>query len=83
MVVVPAWPVMVLAAVATATLFALVAGPSRRWGGLLVGVAVATMGAARIALAWDSASAVLASAGLGCSAAALAFSVLAPKGRSR
>jgi tRNA A-37 threonylcarbamoyl transferase component Bud32 len=81
-VVVPAWPVMVLAAVATATLFALVpAGPSRRWGRPVVGVAVATMGAGRIAIGWDSASTVLASAGLGCSAAALAFHVLAPEGR--
>ena len=81
-VVVPAWPVIVLAAVTTASLLALVpAGRARRWGWALVGAGVAAMGAARVALGWDSASAVLASAGLGGSAAALAFLVLAPEAR--
>jgi tRNA A-37 threonylcarbamoyl transferase component Bud32 len=80
--VVPAWPVIVLAAVTTASLLALVpAGPARRWGWVLVASAVLTMGAARTALGWDGASAVLASAALGCSAAALAFHLLAPESR--
>ena len=48
---------------------------------MLAGSAVATTGAARIALGWDSACAVLVSAGLGCSAAALAFHLLAPESR--
>lgn len=79
---VPAWPVLVLAAVGTASLFVLVpAGRARRWSGLLVGAAVAAMGGARVALGWDDPSAVLVSAGLGCSAAALAFLLLAPDSR--
>ena len=81
-VVVPAWGVIVLAAVTTATVLALVPpGAVRRVGWVLAGAVVATTGAARIALGWDSACAVLVSAGLGCSAAALAFQLLAPEGR--
>jgi tRNA A-37 threonylcarbamoyl transferase component Bud32 len=81
-VMVPTWPVIVLAAVITATLFALApAGPARRRGWVLVGAALATTGAARVALGTDSACAVLASATLGCSAAALAFHLLAPESR--
>ena len=81
-VLVPAWPVIVLAAVTTATVLALAPrGPARRVACVLAGSAVATTGAARIALGWDSACAVIASAGLGCSAAALAFHLLAPESR--
>ena len=80
--VVPAWPVIVLAAVATATVLALAPpGPARRAGWVLAGAAVAAAGAARVVLGWDTACAVLASAGLGCSAAALAFHLLAPESR--
>ena len=80
--VVPAWPVIVLAAVATATVLALAPpGPARRAGWVLAGGAVAAAGAARVVLGWDTACAVLASAGLGCSAAALAFHLLAPESR--
>jgi tRNA A-37 threonylcarbamoyl transferase component Bud32 len=79
---VPAWPVLVLAAVATASLLALVpAGPARRWSWPVVGAAIAMMGGARIALGGDEFSAGLASAGLGCSAAALGFGLLAPESR--
>jgi len=79
-VVVPAWPVIVLAAVVTATLFALVpTGRPRRWGWAAALVLVATMAAARVAPGLDSASATVASAGLGCSAAALPFVLFAPE----
>lgn len=81
-VVLPAWPVIVLATVATATLFALApAGRVRRWGWVLVLTVVTTMAAVRVALGLASASATVASAALGCSAAALAFLMLAPEDR--
>jgi hypothetical protein len=76
----PAWPVLVLAAVATATLFALApGGRARRWGWIVVLAAIATMAAVRVALGLASASATVVSAALGCSAAALAFVLLAPE----
>jgi RIO1 family len=79
-VVLPAWPVIVLAAVATATLFALApSGRARRWGWVVVMAAVATMAAVRLALDLATASATVASAAMGCSAAALAFLMLAPE----
>jgi hypothetical protein len=79
-VVVPAWPVIVLSAVLAATVFALV--PAGRWrrvacaAGIL---SIGTMAVARVSLGLDSASATLASAGLGCSTAALAFVLFAPE----
>ena len=79
-VVLPAWPVVVLAAVATATLFALApSGRARRWGWGLVLTAIVVMAAVRVSLGLASASATVASAALGCSAAALAFLLLAPE----
>ena len=79
-VVLPAWPVVVLAGVATATLFALApGGRARRWGWVLVLTVVVTMAGVRVALGLASASATVASAALGCSAAALAFLLLAPE----
>ena len=79
-VILPAWPVVVLAAVATASLFALApGGRARRWGWGVVLAAVALMATVRVALDLSSASATVASAAVGCSAAALAFLVLAPE----
>lgn len=79
-VILPAWQVIVLATVATATLFALAPrGRARRLGWLLVLTAIAIMAAVRVALDLASASASIASAALGCSAAALAFLRLAPE----
>ena len=79
-VVVPAWPVVVLAAVLTATLFALVpAGRPRRWGWVCVVLLTAAMAATRIFLGLDSASATVASAWIGGSAATLVFLVLVPE----
>ncbi|WP_157943901.1 BUD32 family EKC/KEOPS complex subunit [Blastococcus atacamensis] len=78
-VVVPAWPVIVLAAVVGATVLVLFpSGRARRWGAVAGIVAVATMAAARVSLGLDSAFATMASAPLGWSAAALAFVVFAP-----
>jgi hypothetical protein len=77
-VVLPAWPVVVLAAVATATLFALApSGRARRWGWGLVLTAITIMAAVRVALDLAGASVTVVSAALGCSAAALAFLLLA------
>jgi tRNA A-37 threonylcarbamoyl transferase component Bud32 len=79
-VVLPAWPVVVMAAVATATLVALApSGRVRRWGWVLVVAAIVIMAVVRAALGLSAASATVASAALGCSAAALAFLLLAPE----
>ena len=78
-VVVPAWPVIVLSTVATATLFALVpTGRSRRWGWSLVLAVAALMVGVRVVLGVSGASAGIASAAVGCSAGALAFHLFAP-----
>ncbi|HXV92729.1 MAG TPA: RIO1 family regulatory kinase/ATPase, partial [Pseudonocardia sp.] len=80
LVVVPAWPVVVLSAVVTASLFALApAGPRRRWGWGVATALVLALALARIALGLDSASATIVSAVLGCSASALAFLLFAPE----
>jgi hypothetical protein len=79
-VVLPAWPVIVLSAIAAATLVALVpAGRARRWSWVAVVLAVATFAAVRVAVGLDSASAAIASAAIGCSAAVLGFRLLAPE----
>jgi tRNA A-37 threonylcarbamoyl transferase component Bud32 len=79
-VVLPAWPVIVVGAIATATLYALVpAGRARRWGWTVVLLFLMTMAAVRVAVGLDSASATVASAGIGCSAAVLAFLIFAPE----
>jgi tRNA A-37 threonylcarbamoyl transferase component Bud32 len=79
-VVVPAWPVVVMATVATATLFALVpSGRPRRWGSGVVLTGIAVMVAVRVANGLSGASASVASAAVGCSAAALTFHLLAPE----
>jgi hypothetical protein len=79
-VVVPAWPVVVGSTIATATLFALVpGGRARRWGWGVVLAGIALMAAVRVAVGLDSASATVASCGIGCSAAVLAFRLLAPE----
>ncbi|MCW2676754.1 MAG: rane protein of unknown function, putative kinase domain [Modestobacter sp.] len=79
-VVVPAWPVIVMAAVVAATVFALLpSGRLRRWGWVAGLATITIMAAARVTLGPDSASAIVASAALGCSTAALAFVLLAPQ----
>ncbi|MGY2003693.1 phosphatase PAP2 family protein [Blastococcus sp. SYSU DS1024] len=76
-----AWPDVVLATVAVATLYVLTpAGRARRWGWVAVVLLLAACIAPRIALGLDDASTAVASAVLGSSAAAVAFSVLAPEG---
>ncbi len=79
-VVVPAWPAIVMSAVVAATVFAL--APAGRWRrvGCTAGLAaILLMAAARVSLGLDSALATVASAGLGCSTAALAFAFFAPE----
>jgi tRNA A-37 threonylcarbamoyl transferase component Bud32 len=79
-VVVPAWPVIVVSTVATATLFALVpGGRARRWGWVVVVTGIAVLAAVRVANGLSGASTSLASALMGCSAAAVAFHLLAPE----
>ena len=79
-IVLPAWPVIVLAAIAIATLYALVpAGRARRWGRAAAAVVVVTVAAVRVAVGLDSPSATVASAGIGWSTAVLAFSLFAPE----
>ncbi|MBB3084426.1 lipopolysaccharide kinase InaA family protein [Geodermatophilus sabuli] len=76
----PAWPVVVLATVATGSLFALTpSGPPRRWGWAVVVVGVGTLAVGRVALGLDTASTAVVSAVLGSSAAGLAFHLLAPE----
>jgi tRNA A-37 threonylcarbamoyl transferase component Bud32 len=79
-VVIPAWPIVVVSAVATATLHVLApAGRARRAGWLAVVVAVSAVVLARLALGLDTVFAAAVSAALGCSATALAFALLAPE----
>jgi tRNA A-37 threonylcarbamoyl transferase component Bud32 len=81
-VVLPAWPVVVLAAVATAGLFALLpSGRPRRWGWGALVLGVGMMATARVTLGLATASTTLASAVLGCSAVAVVFGALAPERR--
>ncbi|GAA4733837.1 hypothetical protein GCM10023328_11690 [Modestobacter marinus] len=76
----PAWPVVVLAAVATGSLYALTpSGPARRWGWTAVAVLVGALALARVGSSLDSASAAVVSALVGSSAAALVASVFAPE----
>jgi hypothetical protein len=76
----PAWPVVVLATVATGSLYALTpSGRARRGGGAVVAAGVGTLAVDRVVLGVDGASTAVVSAVLGCSAAALAFTVLAPE----
>lgn len=79
-VVVPAWPIIVMSAVVAATVLALApAGRWRRWACIAGAASVVLMAAARVSLGLDSALATVASAGLGCSTAALAFTFFAPE----
>lgn len=79
-VVVPAWPIIVMSAVVAATVFALAPpGRWRRWVCAAGTVSLIIMAAARVSLGQDSALATVASAGLGCSTAALAFALFAPE----
>jgi hypothetical protein len=79
-VVLPAWPVIVLSAVVTATIYALVpGGRMRRWAWFVALTGIAIMATVRVALGLDSASATVASAALGSSAAALTFQLLSPE----
>ncbi|SEO83602.1 hypothetical protein [Trujillonella endophytica] len=74
-----AWPDVVLATVAVATLHVLVpAGRPRRWGWVAVVALLVACIAPRIALGLDDASTALASAVLGCGVAAVVFAVLVP-----
>lgn len=78
---VPAWPVVVMAAVVAATVLAL--APPGRWrrvAGAAGVLALAVMAADRVVLGLDSATATVASAGLGSSTAVLAFVLFAPEG---
>ncbi|MGY1753372.1 RIO1 family regulatory kinase/ATPase domain-containing protein [Blastococcus sp. SYSU D01042] len=75
-----AWPDVVLATVAVATLHVLTpSGPVRRWGWAAVVLLLVACTAPRIALGLDDASTAAASAVLGSGAAVVVFSVLAPE----
>jgi hypothetical protein len=75
-----AWPDVVLATVAVATLHVLApSGPARRWGWAAVVVLLVAGIAPRIALGLDDASTALASAGLGSGAAVVVCAMLAPE----
>ena len=79
-IVVPAWPVIVLSTLAVASLYALVpGGRARRWGWGVVLVGIATMAAVRVTIGLDSASVTVTSAAIGSSAAVVAFSLIAPE----
>lgn len=76
----PAWPVMVLATVATGSMFALApSGRARRWGWLGVVGVVGVLATVRVALLLDTAVSAAPSAIVGCSVAALAFRLFAPE----
>jgi tRNA A-37 threonylcarbamoyl transferase component Bud32 len=78
--VLPAWPVLVLAAVSVAGVYALVpSGRARAWAWAGAGVLVGVLGLTRVALGLDSATVASASAMVGASAAALAFTMLTPE----
>jgi len=75
-----AWPDVVLATVAVATLHVLTpSGPVRRWGWAAVVVLLVACIAPRIALGLDDASTALASAVLGSGAAVVVCAMLAPE----
>ena len=79
-IILPAWPVIVLATVATGSLFVLTpSGPARRWGWLVVVGLVGGLATVRVALLLDTAPDAVLSAVVGCAAAALAFRLLAPE----
>lgn len=75
----PAWTMIVLAALAAGTVYALVPpGRPRRWACVVVAVGLGVTAAVRVTLGLDGASISVASAVVGCSAAGLVFTVLAP-----
>ncbi len=77
--VLPPWPVLVFATIATATLYALVpAGRARRIGWAVVVVLIAGQVVARVVLGQSTAVTSVLSAVVGCAAAALAFTLLVP-----
>jgi tRNA A-37 threonylcarbamoyl transferase component Bud32 len=79
-IVLPAWPVIVLATVAVGSLVVLTpSGPARRWGWLVVVGLVGGLATARVALLLDTPADAVLSAVVGCAAAALAFRLLAPE----
>lgn len=76
----PAWPVLVLSAVATAGIRVLTpSGPWRRRGWVAAGLLVAGVAATRVALGADAASVALASAALGAAPVSVVFLLLAPE----
>jgi tRNA A-37 threonylcarbamoyl transferase component Bud32 len=76
----PAWPVVVLSTVAVGSLFTLTPpGRVRRWAWVAVVVLVGVLATTRVALGLEAASTAVLSAVLGCSAATLAFRLLAPE----
>ncbi len=78
--VLPAWPVLVLAAISVATLYALARpGRVRRIGWALTVLLVATAVTARVILGLSAMTTSVLSALVGVSAAALAFTVLVPE----
>ncbi|MCZ2839138.1 hypothetical protein [Modestobacter sp. VKM Ac-2985] len=78
--VLPAWPLLVLAAVSVATVTALVPpGRARRWAWTGAAGLVVLMAAGRVALGLDTATAAALSTVAGGSAAGLASRVLAPE----
>ncbi|MGY1739617.1 MULTISPECIES: phosphatase PAP2 family protein [unclassified Blastococcus] len=75
-----AWPDVVLATVAVGTLYVLTpAGRARRWGWAAVVVLLAVCVAPRIALGLDDASTAVAGAVVGCGAAVVVTTLLAPE----
>jgi tRNA A-37 threonylcarbamoyl transferase component Bud32 len=78
--VLPAWPVLVLAAISVATLYALTpSGPARRTGWALTVILLAVAVTARVVLGLSALSTSLLSALAGASAAALLFVMLVPE----
>jgi hypothetical protein len=75
----PAWGVLVLATIATATLHVLVPGSRRRLAWAAVAGVVLVMALVRVTVGIDSPSAAVVSGVLGTSAAALAFVRFAPE----
>ncbi|MGY1808298.1 RIO1 family regulatory kinase/ATPase [Blastococcus sp. SYSU D00669] len=78
----PAWPVVVLSAVAAAAVLVLTpSGRARRWGWAVAALLVALLGGTRVALGHTGAAVTLASVVVGAGAAALACHLLAPEAR--